>query len=195
MEARENKKNNKRAGRYKGGEEGAIDGAREVEEREGKTWKIIRIKTRSESEACRRWWGLKTHRKDYRHKDQGWRSHSHVEDGLLVSHHLSISDCQGVVATLQVKILKCQFDYLDSRWSITTVTISDGRWNASDMRCRGEPSFHLRPSTSVHTRLSSSLKKIINMSERKWAAKKFRKRLKINTRFCLSCQMRILFVK
>lgn len=48
-----------------------------------------------------------------------------MEDGLLVSHHLSISDCQGVVATLQVKILKCQFDYLDSRWSITVVTISE----------------------------------------------------------------------
>lgn len=82
-----------------------------------------------------------------------------MEDGLLVSHHLSVSDCQGVVAALQVKILKCQFDYLDSRWSITTVTISDGCWNVSDMRCRGEPSFHLWPSTAVHTRLSWSLKK------------------------------------
>lgn len=49
-----------------------------------------------------------------------------MEDGLLVSHHLSVSDCQGVVAALQVKVLKCQFDYLDSRWSITTVTISEG---------------------------------------------------------------------
>lgn len=52
-----------------------------------------------------------------------------MEDGLLVSHHLSISNCQGVVATLQVKILKCQFDYLDTRWNITTVTISECVWH------------------------------------------------------------------
>lgn len=66
-----------------------------------------------------------------------------MEDGLLVPHHLSVSDCQGVVAALQVKILKRQFDYLDSRWSIATVTISEGRRNLSDTRCRGEPSLHL----------------------------------------------------
>lgn len=52
-----------------------------------------------------------------------------MENGLLVSHHLSISDRQGVVSTLQVKILKCQFDYLDSRWSITMVTISECAWH------------------------------------------------------------------
>lgn len=57
-----------------------------------------------------------------------------MEDGLLVSHHLSISDCQGVVATLQVKILKCQFDYLDTRWNITTVTISECVWHKVQWR-------------------------------------------------------------
>lgn len=123
-----------------------------------------------------------------------------MEDGLLVSHHLSVSDCQGVVAALQVKILKCQFDYLDSRWSITTVTISDRCWNVSDARCRGEPSVHLWPSTAVHTRLSCCLKKIILIKIPIFLGgnepqKSYRKRLKINTHFCLSCQMRILFVK
>lgn len=39
---RENKKNKKRARRYKGGEEGDTDGGQEVEERGGETWKIIR---------------------------------------------------------------------------------------------------------------------------------------------------------
>lgn len=42
MEARKNQKNKKRARRCKGGEEGDTDGAREVEERGGETWEIIR---------------------------------------------------------------------------------------------------------------------------------------------------------
>lgn len=42
MEARENEENKKRARRRKGGEEGDTDGGREVEERGGETWKIIR---------------------------------------------------------------------------------------------------------------------------------------------------------
>lgn len=121
--------------RRRGGCRWLQGGARREEERESKIWKIIRRNRNGVGGGCvwgkpfRRRRRLRTHtgkKKDYGHIDQGWKSHSHMEDGLLVSHHLSVSDCQGVVAALQVKILKCQFDYLDSRWSITTVTISEG---------------------------------------------------------------------
>ena len=53
-----------------------------------------------------------------------------MEDGLLVSHHLAVSHCQGVIASLQVKILKCQLDHLDNRGDIAERTINDRRLNA-----------------------------------------------------------------
>jgi len=46
-------------------------------------------------------------------KQRGQMSHSHVEDGLLVSHHLPVSHRQGVVASFQVKVHKGQLYYLD----------------------------------------------------------------------------------
>ena len=44
---------------------------------------------------------------------RGKERHSHVEDGLLVPHHVSVSHRQCVVATLQVKVLERQLDHLE----------------------------------------------------------------------------------
>lgn len=66
-----------------------------------------------------------------------------MEDGLLVPHHLAVPNRQCVIAALQVKILKCQLDYLDDSGDIAKTTVMDGSLNAFDTRCRGETPFHL----------------------------------------------------
>lgn len=78
-----------------------------------------------------------------------------MEDGLLVPHHLAISYRQGVIAALQVKILKCQLDYLDNSGDIAKTTINDRYLSASDTGCRGEAPFHLWLSIPLSIRLSS----------------------------------------
>lgn len=68
-----------------------------------------------------------------------------MEDGLLVPNHLAIPDRQGVIAALQVKVLKCQLDYLDDSGDIAKTTITGTSLNTCDTRCRGETPPHLRP--------------------------------------------------
>lgn len=70
-------------------------------------------------------------------------SHSHVEDGLLVSHHLAVSNRQGVVASLQVKIFKCQLDHLDNGGDINETNEGSRCLNTPWTKCRGEISSHL----------------------------------------------------
>lgn len=71
-------------------------------------------------------------------REGGRRSHSHMEDGLLVSNHLAVSHCQSVIASLQVKILKSQLNHLYNSGDIAKTTINNRCWNAPDIRCRGE---------------------------------------------------------
>lgn len=61
-----------------------------------------------------------------------------MEDGLLVPDHLAVPDRQGVVAALQVKILKCQLDHLDDSGDIAKTTVTAASLNVCDTRCRGE---------------------------------------------------------
>lgn len=70
-------------------------------------------------------------------------SHSHVEDGLLVSHYLAISNRQRVVASLQVKIFKCQLDHLDNGGDINETNEGSRCLNTPWTKCRGEISSHL----------------------------------------------------
>lgn len=86
---------------------------------------------------------VRKQQEDKRQRDGGWRSHSHVEDGLLVSHHLAVSHCQGVVASLQVKILKCQLDHLENSRDITKTTMNDRCLNVCYTTCRGGNPSHL----------------------------------------------------
>lgn len=78
-----------------------------------------------------------------------------MEDGLLVSDHLAISHRQGVIASLQVKILKCQLDHLDNSGDIVETTVNDRCLNAPDTSCRGETSPHLWLSILLSFLLSS----------------------------------------
>lgn len=133
------------------------------EERGSKTQNIITRSTRRENAklllemvGSKKAEDVREQREDERHKDQGWQSHSHMEDGLLVSHHFAISYRQGVIATLQVKILKCQLDYLDSSRDIARTTINKGYLNAFDIRCRGETPSHLWLSILLSLCLSSA---------------------------------------
>lgn len=68
-----------------------------------------------------------------------------MEDGLLVPNHLAVPDRQGVIAALQVKVLKCQLDYLDDSGDIAKTTVIGTSLNTCDTRCRGETPPHLRP--------------------------------------------------
>lgn len=70
-------------------------------------------------------------------------SHSHVEDGLLVSHYLAVSNRQRVVASLQVKIFKCQLDHLDNGGDINETNEGSRCLNTPWTKCRGEISSHL----------------------------------------------------
>lgn len=72
-----------------------------------------------------------------------------MEDGLLVPYHLTVTNRQGVVATLQVKILKCQLDYLDGGGHIAKTSVKAVSFNTADTRCRGETSLHVRPAESL----------------------------------------------
>lgn len=78
-----------------------------------------------------------------------------MEDGLLVSHHLAIPHRQGVIAPLQVKILKCQLDHLDNSGDIAKTTVNDRCLNAPDTSCRGVNPFHLWLSISLSIHPSS----------------------------------------
>lgn len=68
-----------------------------------------------------------------------------MEDGLLVPNHLAVPNRQGVIAALQVKILKCQLDYLDGNGDIAKTTVTGTSLNTCDIRCSGESPPHLRP--------------------------------------------------
>lgn len=59
-----------------------------------------------------------------------------MEDGLLVPNHLAVSDRQGVVAALQVKVLKCQLDYLDDGGDRAKTTVTATSLNPCDTRRR-----------------------------------------------------------
>lgn len=95
-------------------------------------------------------------------KDGGRRSHSHVEDGLLVSHHVAVSHRQGVIASLEVKILKRQLDHLGDSEDIVKTTTNDSCLNAPDTRCRGETPLHLwlsiTPPSVYHLSVSSDIR-------------------------------------
>lgn len=126
-------------------------------EREQQKWKwLLERKVWGESQKKKK---LRVNRREMKgKKDGGQRSHSHVEDGLLVSHHLAISHRQGVIASLQVKILKCQLDHLDNSRDITETTVSDRHLNALCTRCRGETPSHLWLSiclSSIYLSISS----------------------------------------
>lgn len=53
-----------------------------------------------------------------------------MEDGLLISDHLAIPYCQSIIASLQVKVLKGQLDYLNNSKDKRHVT-HEGNINVS----------------------------------------------------------------
>lgn len=200
MEAREKKKK-KRARRRKGGEEGDTDVTQEVEERGGETWKIIRRnKNMGWEKSVPQMAGIKNPWKrlqPQRSRLKESLTHGRWSSGLPPPLRLRLSGCRsrapGQNPQMSVWLPRQQMEH------------HHGNYQRQVLECVWQevPRRALFPSVAFHCCAHQSIvffEKIIHIKipiclGGNEPQKNYRKPLKINTHFCLSCQMRILFVK